>query len=254
MKFNGQTAIITGAASGIGQATAVQLGKQGAQVVLVDLQPCTDTIAQLKELANEPTYLEVLGDIREKTFVQSVVDQTIEQFNEIHILVNNAGTCGRVGLDELTEEIWDRDLDTNVKAAYLFIQAVVYPHMKEKQYGRIVNISSVSGINGGVISNIDGLTSGRSGPAYAASKGAMIALSNWTAKELGQYGITSNCVAPGATETGLTTGMKYDLSGQVIKRIGTPQDIAEAVCYLASPNTGYTTGHTLKVDGGVHIG
>ena len=254
MKFDGQVAIVTGAASGIGQAIASSLASEGASVVLVDLNPCTETIAQLNTLENQPAYVEQLGDIKDKKFVQSVVNETIDQFDEIHIMVNNAGTCGRVGLDELTEETWDRDLNTNVKAAFMFIQAVVYPHMKEQQYGRIVNVSSVSGMNGGVISNADSEMSKRSGAAYAASKGAMIALSNWVAKELGQDGITSNCVAPGATETGITVGMDYDLTQQVIKRIGTPADVAEAVCYFASPTTGYTTGHTLKVDGGVHIG
>ena len=251
MKFDEQVAIVTGAASGIGQAVAIQLADEGANIVLVDLQDCSKTINQFKENTN---YLEQLGDIRDKSFIQSVVSETINKFGAIHIMVNNAGTCGRLGLDELSEDIWDRDLDTNAKAAYLFILAVVYPHMMNQQYGRIVNVSSVSGINGGVISNADSATSKRSGLAYAASKGAMIALSNWVAKELGPEGITSNCVAPGATETGITAGMEYDLSQQVVKRIGTPKDIAEAVCYLASPNTGYTTGHTLKVDGGVHIG
>lgn len=249
-----QVAIVTGAASGIGQATAIQLAERGVQVVLVDLQSCSATIAQIKEIENQQGYLELLGDIRKQDFVQSVVDQTIDQFHAVHILVNNAGTCGRVGLDELSEDIWDRDLDTNVKAAYLFIQATVYPHMLEQQYGRIVNISSVSGINGGVKSTMAGLDSGRSGPAYAASKGAIMALSNWVAKEFGPYGITSNCVAPGATETAITKGMEYDFSQQVIKRIGIPEDIADAVCYFASPSASYTTGQTLKVDGGGHIG
>lgn len=254
MRFDGQVAIVTGAASGIGQAIAIQLAREGASVVLVDLQSCATTIAELNTLASEPSYLAQQGDINDQTFVQTLVDDTVKEFGAVHIMVNNAGTCGRVGLDELTEDIWDRDVNTNAKAAYLFIQAVIYPHMKEQQYGRIVNMSSISGINGGVVSNANSETSKRSGAAYAASKGAMIALSNWVAKEFGADGITSNCVAPGATETGLTVGMEYDLSQQVVKRIGRPKDMAEAVCYLASPNAGYTTGHTLKVDGGVHIG
>lgn len=248
-----QIAIITGAASGIGQATAIELVNRGAKVVLVDLQSCEATINEIKVLANEGEYLELLGDIREQAFVQSVIDQTIEKYKTIHILVNNAGTCGRVSLDELSEALWDRDLDTNAKAAYLFIQATV-PQMLKQEYGRIVNVSSLSGINGGVKSNLAGLGSGRSGPAYAASKGAIISLSNWVAKEFGAHGITSNCVAPGATETALTKGMEYDLSQQVIKRIGTPEDMADAILYFASPTASYITGQTLKVDGGSQIG
>lgn len=246
-------AIVTGAASGIGQATAIELAGRGAKVVLIDLQSCETTIKKIKENTHESKYLEILGDIREADFVQEVITQTIEQFNTIHILVNNAGTCGRVNFEELTEEIWDRDLDTNAKAAYLFIQATI-PYMIKQEYGRIVNISSISGINGGVKSNMAGIESGRSGPAYAASKGAIMSLSNWVAKEYGPNGITSNCVAPGATETAITKGMEYDLTQQVVKRIGTPEDIADAISYFASRKASYTTGQTLKVDGGAIIG
>lgn len=251
--MNGQVAIVTGAASGIGQATAIELATRGAKIVLVDIQSCKETIKRIEEKKNDVEFLEVLGDIREYSFVQKVIKETIEKYNAIHILINNAGTCGRVNLRELTEEIWNRDLDTNAKAAYLFIQATV-PHMIEQEYGRIVNVSSISGINGGVKSNMAGIESGRSGPAYAASKGAIMSLSNWVAKEYGPYGITSNCVAPGATETAITKGMEYDLTQQVVKRIGTPEDVADAICYFASKNASYTTGQTLKVDGGAIIG
>lgn len=252
LKLFNHVAIITGAASGIGAAAAVRLAKQGVKPVLVDLNSCESTIAELSSIGCE--YLEFQGDIRDESFVKKVVGETIEQLGAVHILVNNAGTCGRVGLDEMTEDIWDRDMDTNVKAARFFTKAVIHPHMVNNEYGRIINVSSVSGINGGVLSNVKGLKKGRSGPAYAASKGAVIAFTNWVAKEYGEYGITCNSVAPGATETGITKGMEYNLDQQVIKRIGTPEDIAEAICYFASPQSGYTTGQTLKVDGGVHIG
>ena len=234
--FN-HVAIITGAASGIGAAATIRLAKQGVKPVLVDLNSCENTIKELSSMETE--YLEFQGDIRDEAFVNKVVKETIKKMGAIHILVNNAGTCGRVSLDKMTEEIWDRDLDTNVKAAYFFIKAVIHPHMLNNKYGRIINISSVSGINGGVISNVKGMKDGRSGAAYAASKGAVIALTNWIAKEYGEHGITCNSVAPGATETGITKGMEYNLDQQVIKRI---------------PYAGYTTGQTLKVDGGVHIG
>ena len=219
MGCKGDVAIVTGAASGIGQAVAIELAKQGAQVVLVDLNSCQNTI---------------------------------EKFGEVHILVNNAGTCSRQNIETMTAEEWSRDIDTNLKAAFLFIQACVYPHMKEAGYGRIVNISSVSGMNGGVISGLDG--TGRSGPAYAASKGGVIALTKWVAKELGAFGITCNSVAPGAVETAITKGVPYSTDGQVIKRIGVPEDIAQAVLYFASRESSYTTAQVLKVDGGIAIG
>lgn len=254
MGMRGQSAIITGAASGIGAATAVKLAEQGVNVTLVDLNSCENTINKIRSLNNDVKIIEKLGDIREPSFVNNVVDESVKEFGNIHILVNNAGTCARVDIEEMSEELWNRDMDTNVKAAFLFIQAVVYPHMIENQYGRIINISSVSGINGGVLSKLKGSKKGRSGPAYAASKGAIIALTKWVAKELGEYGITCNSVAPGATETSITSGLDYNFDYQVIKRMGTPDEIAEAVCYFASPNASYTTAQVLRVDGGVDIG
>lgn len=248
MGCKGDVAIVTGAASGIGQAVAINLSKQGVHVVLVDLNSCEKTI----ELLGEASYLECLGDIRDEEFVKATVNRTVEKFGEVHILVNNAGTCSRKNIETMTAEEWSRDIDTNLKATFLFIQACVYPHMKEAGYGRIVNISSVSGINGGVVSGADG--TGRSGPAYSASKGGVIALTKWVAKELGPYGITCNSVAPGAVVTGITEGVPYDTDSQVIKRIGVPQDIAEAVYYFASRESSYTTAQVLKVDGGVAIG
>ncbi|MFY3793099.1 SDR family NAD(P)-dependent oxidoreductase [Ureibacillus sp. MALMAid1270] len=248
MNFKDDVAIITGAASGIGQEVAVQLSKQGVHTVLVDLNSCKETISRL---AHE-SYLECLGDIRDEKFVRATVNRTIEKYGEVHILVNNAGTASRKDIETMTLEDWDRDLNTNLKATFLFIQACVYPHMKDAGYGRIINISSVSGLNGGVTSGDGG--KGRSGPAYAASKGGVIALTKWVAKELGPFGITCNSVAPGATATGITAGVPYDTSQQVIKRMGQPNDIAGAVLYFASRDSSYTTAQVLKVDGGICIG
>lgn len=248
MKMENEIAIITGAASGIGQSVSVQMAKEGAKVVLVDLNSCEKTIGMLGDVE----YLECLGDIRDPEFVKAVINRTIEKFEEIHVLVNNAGTCSRLDLEDMTLEMWDRDMDTNLKAAFLFTQAVVYPYMKEAGYGRIINISSVSGINGGVVSG--GEKNGRSGPAYAASKGGIIALTKWVAKELGKYNITCNSVAPGATATAITAGVPYDTSQQVIDRMGDADDIANAVMYFATREAGYTTSQVLKVDGGISIG
>lgn len=248
MGSKGDVAIVTGAASGIGQAVAIALAKQGVQVALVDLNSCADTIEQIEG----ENYIECLGDIRNEEFVKATVRRTVEKFGEIHILVNNAGTCSRQNIETMTAEDWSRDLDTNLKATFLFTQACVYPYMKDAGYGRIVNISSVSGMNGGVTSGGD--ETGRSGPAYAASKGGVIALTRWVAKELGPLGITCNSVAPGAVETGITKGVPYSTDNQVIKRIGVPEDIAHAVLYFTSRESSYTTAQVLKVDGGIAIG
>lgn len=248
MKMQNEVAIITGAASGIGQEVAIQMAKEGARVVLVDLNSCEKTIAAL----NGAEYLECLGDVRDPEFVKAVINRTIEKYREIHVMVNNAGTASRLDLEDMTLEMWDRDLDTNLKATFLFTQAAIYPHMKEAGYGRIVNISSVSGLNGGVVSG--GEKNGRSGPAYSASKGGVIALTKWVAKEVGKYGITCNSVAPGATATGITAGVAYDTSQQVIDRMGESRDIANAVLYFATKEASYTTAQVLKVDGGISIG
>lgn len=248
MKMQNEVAIITGAASGIGQEVAIQMAQEGARVVLVDLNSCEKTIASL----DGAEYLECLGDVRDPDFVKAVINRTIEKYREIHVMVNNAGTASRLDLEDMTLEMWDRDLDTNLKATFLFTQAAVYPHMKEAGYGRIVNISSVSGINGGVVSG--GEKNGRSGPAYSASKGGVIALTKWVAKEVGKYGITCNSVAPGATATGITAGVAYDTSQQVIDRMGESRDIANAVLYFAAKDASYTTAQVLKVDGGISIG
>lgn len=252
LKLKGQTAIITGAASGIGAQIANHLSQEGANVVLVDLNSCSKTISAIQQACKESAYLECLGDIRDPEFVKATVARASDTFGELHIMVNNAGTCSRLNLEEMTAEMWDRDNDTNAKAAFLFTQAVVYPHMKDQGYGRIINISSVSGINGGVTSGDAAV--GRSGAAYAASKGAIIALTKWVAKELGSLGITCNSVAPGATESAITAGVPYDVSAQAIKRIGTPADISEAVLYFSLQEAGYVTGQTLKVDGGYSFG
>lgn len=248
MKMQNEVAIITGAASGIGQEVAIQMAKEGARVVLVDLNSCEKTIAAL----GGAEHLECLGDVRDPDFVKAVINRTIEKYREIHVLVNNAGTASRLDLEDMTLEMWDRDLDTNLKATFLFTQAAIYPHMKEAGYGRIVNISSVSGLNGGVVSG--GEKNGRSGPAYSASKGGVIALTKWVAKEVGKYGITCNSVAPGATATGITAGVAYDTSQQVIDRMGESRDIANAVLYFATKEASYTTAQVLKVDGGISIG
>lgn len=252
MSVENQIAIVTGSANGIGAAVVKRLVNSGVKPVLVDLDCCNELILELK--LEQSDYLQFQGDIRDKGFIEDIVNETIDKFGNIHILVNNAGVGTRVSLQDTTEEIWDYDMDINMKATFLFTKTVIKKIMLNEKYGRIINISSVSGINGGVVSDQDRLSGGRSGPAYASSKGAIIAFTKWIAKEFGEYGITCNSVAPGATETRLTSNVKYDYSQQAIKRMGTPEDIAEAVNYFSSPLSSYVTGEVLKVDGGLHFG
>jgi 3-oxoacyl-[acyl-carrier protein] reductase len=253
-KLNGQVAIITGAARGIGAACAYTLAGNGANIVIVDLLSAEEIINKIN--ADFPTVKTMSHqiDIRKRSEVQSVIHETVSRWGRIDILVNNAGTCGRKGLDDITDEDWARDIDTNLGGTFLFTQLAVFPHMVNQGYGKIVNISSVSGMNGGVSSNTDGSDKGRSGPAYAASKGGIIAFTKWVAKEVGKFGICCNSVAPGSVVTGMTQNLNYPLDNQPIKRMGKPEDIAEAVAYLASPASNYVTGQVIKVCGGLAIG
>ncbi len=242
-----QVAIVTGAASGIGQGIAIALSQKNIQVALVDKNSCEETLKQMQR----DGHVEHLGDIRDADFIKHVVKETANTFGHIDILVNNAGTASRLNLETMTIEDWQRDINTNLLSTFLFTQAAVYPYMREQKAGRIVNISSISGLNGGANSGDDMI--GRSGPAYAASKGGIIALTKWVAREIGQYNITCNSVAPGATETAITRGVPYDTSHQPINRMGQPDEIASAVSYLVSKDAGFITGQVIVVDGGAYM-
>jgi 3-oxoacyl-[acyl-carrier protein] reductase len=252
--LQGQVAIITGAARGIGAACAYALARNGAHIVIVDLLPGDDMVASIQRDFPHIEAVSYQIDVRKKEDVQHAINETIQKWGRIDILVNNAGTCVRKGLEDITDEEWERDIDTNLRGTFLFTQLAVFPHMKKQKYGKIINISSISGIIGGVISTHTGSDSGRSGPAYAASKGGIIAFTKWVAKEVGKYGIYCNSVAPGSVETEITKGMNYPLNNQPIQRMGQGADIAEAVVYLASPASHYVTGQVINVCGGLAIG
>jgi len=253
LPMQGQVSIVTGAARGIGYAVALELARQGSHVVIVDIIDGADSAAEIeRDAGGGVRALAKVADVRSPEQVQAVVDETVEELGRLDVLVNNAGTVGRIDLESMDDETWERDLATNLRGTYLFTKAAIYPHMRDAGYGRVVNVSSISGIMGGPFATGDG--AGRSGPAYAASKGGVIAFTKWVAKEVGELGITVNTVAPGPIATPMTDDMTYSFAAQAIKRMGTPEDIAGAVGYLASPRTGFVTGETLKVCGGSAIG
>ncbi|MEW9674182.1 SDR family NAD(P)-dependent oxidoreductase [Ammoniphilus sp. 3BR4] len=252
--LKGRVAIVTGATRGIGAACARALARSGCHIVIIDILSGEETAKAIESEFPDIRALAMQVDIRKKEEVQKAVSETVQRLGRVDILVNNAGTSTRVGLEETTMEDWQRDIETNLLGTFLFTQAVIYPHMKNQGYGKIINISSISGIIGGVTSALPGSDGGRSGPAYAASKGGVIALTKWVAKEVGEFGIYCNSIAPGGVVTELTKGYEYPLDRQPIKRMGDPADIAEAVVYLASPASNYVTGQVLKVCGGLAIG
>ncbi|MGE5195500.1 MAG: SDR family NAD(P)-dependent oxidoreductase, partial [Deltaproteobacteria bacterium] len=184
--LTGQVAIITGAGRGIGQACALALAREGADIVSADLGSSDETIGRAAALGRRA--LDVPTDVTRRDSVRRLVERILAEFGRIDILVNNAGTLARVGVEDTTDELWDRDVNTTLRGTFYCIQAVL-PHMKARRSGKIVNISSVSGKIGGVASRAEGSNRGRSGPAYAAAKAGVLALTKWVAKDVGRDGI-----------------------------------------------------------------
>jgi len=250
VKLRDKVAIVTGGARGIGKACAIALAKEGAHIAVADIIPTDEVITEIRSIGRQA--IGIKTNVSKKEEVNHMVARVIEKFGKVDILVNNAGTCQRVSLEELTEELWDKDVNTIMKGTFLCTQAV-YPYMKEKGYGKIINVASISGKIGGVVSKKgEGPENkrGRSGPAYAAAKGGVIAFTKWVAKDAGCYGIYVNAVAPGAIDTEMTKGYTYPIQDFPISRMGTPEDVAQVVLFLASDASNYLTGHTINVDGG----
>jgi 3-oxoacyl-[acyl-carrier protein] reductase len=245
----GSVALVTGGARGIGRAIAIALAEAGADVAILDLLPATDTVTALQKLGRRG--LAVVGDVADRQAVATAIARTRKEMGRLDVVVNNAGISERVGLEDLDDATLARTLDVTLKGTVLVSQAV-YPHMKQHG-GVIVNVSSTSGMAGGTISfRADGAgPGGRSGPAYAAAKAGVIAFTRWLAKDAGRYGIRVNAVAPGPVETDMTRGYDYAVTAQPIARMGQPEDVAQAVVYLASPMANWVTGQVLVVDGGV---
>ena len=248
--LKGRNAIVTGGARGIGAAAALSLARAGANIVVADLIDASDTLKQLESLGREAMAVKI--NVSAQSDVRQMVAQAIERFGHIDILVNNAGVVHRDSLLETSEATWDRVVAVVLKGTFFCIQAV-YPHMRERGYGKIVNVSSISGIIGGAVSKLGDspqAARGRSGPAYAAAKGGVIALTRWIAKDIAKDGIFVNSIAPGAVATEMTQGFDYNVSALPIPRMGKPEEMAEAITFLASDASSYITGQVLNVDGG----
>ncbi len=243
-----RVALVTGASRGIGRALALGLAADGFDLVVNDIERQGDA---LRGVADE---IRALGcqawplhaDVSRKPEVQAMVAAAIGQAGQVDAVVNNAGILIAGTVDELAEDDWDAVLDVNAKGTFLVVQAVL-PHMKARRYGRIVNIASIGGKHGA--------------PAqahYSASKAAVMGFTRVLAQEVGAFGITANCVCPGIIVTDMGRTNLDDpavaatwIAKTALGRLGQPEDVAGAVCFLASDASAFVTGQSLNVCGGI---
>ncbi len=239
--------IVTGSAQGIGRAISLALAKEGAKLVLVDIdEKRLESVGrEVKKIGSKP--LLVKADISRFEDVERIVKTTIAEFKRIDILVNNAGFCSRRPLSEISESEWDRLMKVNLKGTFFLSQKVLIL-MKRQRRGKIINIASLAGKIGGIAVGAD----------YAASKAGVICLTKSLAKEGGSYRINVNCVCPGVIKTRITSSLSKKMIEGYKKaiplgRIGSPEDAANAVLFLASKKADYITGETLDVNGGLFM-
>ena len=249
--LRGRVALVTGAGRGIGRGIAETLARAGGDIAAFDVAEPTEACAAIEALGVRALALQ--GNVASRQDVQRAVARVVEAFGRIDVLVNNAGVVERTTLETLDEATFEREIDVIARGTYLCTQAV-YEVMKQQGGGKIVNISSISGKLGGAVLEAPGAAPGqtsRSGPAYALAKGGVIAFTKWIAKDGGRHGIHVNAVCPGPIDTDMTRGYQYHVTGLPIARMGSPQDVAQAVLFLASQMSNYITGQTLNVDGGI---
>jgi 3-oxoacyl-[acyl-carrier protein] reductase len=239
-------AVITGASRGIGRSIALALAAQGATIVAVDMdQASTEAVVAELQAAGGKA-LAVVGNVTVSADVERMIDAATEAFGRVDILVNNAGITRDGLLMRMKDEDWDAVMNVNLKGAFLCTRAA-FKVMSKQRYGRIINIASVVG------------QMGNAGQAnYCASKAGLIGLTKSNAREMAKRSITVNAVAPGFIATAMTDALsdkvRAELTAQIpLERLGSADDIANAVVFLASETAGYITGHVLSVNGGMYM-
>ncbi len=246
MKLKDKVAVITGAASGIGLATALQFAKEGARVVVCDLQHARvlEVVMQIRKAGGEASGFQM--DVTDREQVGGVIGEVVRQSGRVDILVNNAGITQDARLVKMTEAQFDQVIDVNLKGVFNCAQAVV-PHMLERGGGVILNASSVVGLYGNF-----GQTN------YAASKYGVIGFTKTWARELGSKGIRVNAVCPGFIATQILATVPEKIMAAMrerswLNRMGTPEEVARVYVFLASDDASYVNGTTLEVSGGISL-
>lgn len=244
MRLIDKVAVITGGSSGIGKATAIRFAKEGAKVIIwdVNLTDAEKVIEEIKEIGGIGKAYEV--DVTDRKQIEEATNRVIEEFDKIDILINNAGITMDATLLKMKEEQWDKVIDINLKGTFNCGQ-VIAKHMAERQSGVILNAASVVGLYGNF-----GQTN------YAASKWGVIGMTKTWAKELGRKNIRVNAVAPGFISTDMVKKIPEKVLNMMkekalLGRLGTPEEVANAYLFLASDEASFITGTVLSVDGGV---
>jgi 3-oxoacyl-[acyl-carrier protein] reductase len=247
MSLTGRVALVTGASQGIGRACAIRLAKEGAAVAVAarNQEKLNEVVSEIAATGGKAAAFAF--DVADEEQVKSAVKAAIAQFGKIDILVNNAGITRDQLVMRMKRADWDAVLQTNLTSAYLCIQLVIGSMLKQR-WGRIINVTSVFG------------QMGQAGQAnYAASKAGLIGLTMAIAREIGSRSITCNAIAPGFIETAMTASLGDDFKQAAVKqiplgRVGSAEDVAGAVAFLASDDAAYITGHVLNVNGGMLMG
>lgn len=242
-KLDGRTAIVTGAAQGIGFAISSALNREGCRVALLDIneQKVQESAAKLDACIG------ISCDVSSPESIERAAALCVEKYNGVDIVVNNAGILPSASIEQMTEEQWDKTMQINLKSVFFMVQKTLL-YLRQSSCARIINTSSLAGRMGGFETCL----------AYSASKGGINALTMGFARQLAPDGITVNAVCPGTTETPITKAFSPEAMQRLLTRIplgrlGKPEDMANAVVFLASDDAAFITGHMLDVNGGMYM-